>query len=145
MSEVPAELLSLPKWENITNPIPSHQANQHQSLPPLFQALGEGVRERAHCLREGCAQMCPTPGEGDALPGDWASWLGVGTPALVQRAAQSSWLSGQPPPPNKFPGRRKERRKRSRKRFGPYVNVLLLFCVPCSPVSTLYLNYLSFL
>lgn len=72
----------------------------------------------------------------------------LNTPDLVSqqkpRSRERHRLLGlQPPPVHR---EKEEEEEELLKVLWPCVNMfLLLFCVPGSPVSTLYLNYLSFL
>lgn len=88
-------------------------------------------------------------GEGDPLSRGQGSWLGGGRAAELYWGPQP-WFrerhripgaQGPPPPVH----REEEGEEEELKALWPLCSVLLLFCVPCSPVSTLYLNYLSFL
>lgn len=157
MRETPAELLLLPKWENRTTKyIPSHPANKYRSLPPAHRP-GRGA-PRAGPAVQG---KVPPPSEvghawrRDPLPrgpGSWPGreWLcpagdpltlgGQGTPdpgssgkTQVQRVAPNAWLTGPSPQGG-----------------GSWTCFGLVLCFasslcPLFPVSTLYLNYLSFL
>lgn len=80
----------------------------------------------------------------DVLAGGWGVLLScAGDPS--PGAESGTEFLGLRAPPHPPVHREEEGEEEELKALWPLCYVLLLFCVPCSPVSTLYLNYLSFL
>lgn len=150
MSKIPYKLLLLPEWKNLTTMclIPYHTNKRSPSKPPRLP--GETSQERLIVQgRLVCVflQMGPVPGAetvSGTLPMGGSYWEPAqpresSRESRMQRAAQNSQLKGP-----SIHNREEEEKEQEEewKVFWPCV-VFCFFSV--SPVSTLYLNYLTLL